>query len=100
MKSFLLWVVAGIVALTPAVSTRSRAEGSSQSVPPERLQDDVAGFSAREYTSGGETMRYRLFVPDGLDPQKQYPIVVWLHGAGGMGVDNFRQLADDQVPGT
>src|SRR5579862_9703615 len=100
MKSFLLWMVAAIVALTPVVATRSRTELPSQSLPPERSQDDIAGFSARVYTSGGVTMRYRLFVPDGLDPQKPYPIVVWLHGAGGMGVDNYRQLADDQVPGT
>jgi predicted peptidase len=100
MNSILLWTAAGVVALTPIVGGRSRTEPTAQSLPPERPQDDVAGFSARVYTSAGGMMRYRLFVPDGLDPQKQYPIIVWLHGAGGMGVDNFRQLADDQVPGT
>jgi predicted peptidase len=100
MKPFPFWMVAVIVALTTVVATRSPTPRSSQSLPPERLQDDIAGFSARVYTAGGVTMRYRLFVPEGLDPQKQYPLVVWLHGAGGIGVDNFRQLADDQVPGS
>lgn len=100
MKLFLFWALAVIVTLTTFVGTRLRTEASVQSLPPERSDDDIAGFSARVYTSAGVTMRYRLFVPPGLDPSKQYPIVIWLHGAGGIGVDNFRQLADDQVPGS
>jgi hypothetical protein len=106
MKSFPFWMVAPFwmaavcVASTAVVGSGAPATLSAQSLPPERPQDDFAGFSARVYTAGSLTMRYRLFVPEGLDPQRQYPIVVWLHGAGGIGVDNFRQLADDQVPGT
>jgi predicted peptidase len=38
-------------------------------------------------------MPYRLFVPASLDPQRQYPLLLWLHGSRGRGSDNRRQLA-------
>jgi len=76
------------------------ATASAQSLPPERLTDDIEGFAARTYRVGTETMRYRLFVPEQYDAKKKYPIVIWLHGAGGEGVDGYRQLFDDQVPGS
>jgi predicted peptidase len=38
---------------------------------------------------------YRLFVPAGYDSSKRYPLVLYLHGAGGWGTDNVRHLNDD-----
>jgi predicted peptidase len=38
---------------------------------------------------------YRLFVPQGYTAKKRYPLVVYLHGAGGRGDDNVRHLSDD-----
>ncbi|MDR0413142.1 MAG: GH92 family glycosyl hydrolase [Dysgonamonadaceae bacterium] len=35
---------------------------------------------------------YRLLSPPGTDPQKKYPLVLFLHGAGERGVDNRRQF--------
>lgn len=63
-------------------------------------QDTLDGFVARFYRNGGETMPYRLFVPKGYEAQKKYPLIVWLHGAGGAGRDNVRQIIGDQIPGT
>jgi predicted peptidase len=63
-------------------------------------QDNVDGFVARLYRNGRETMPYRLFIPSGYDQQKKYPLIVWLHGAGGAGHDNLRQISGDQIPGT
>jgi predicted peptidase len=40
----------------------------------------------------GETLRYRLFVPRNYDPRKKYPMVVYLHGGGGRGSDNLKQI--------
>ncbi len=40
----------------------------------------------------GQTMPYRLFVPEGYDPAKSYPLILSFHGAGGRGKDNLKQL--------
>ena len=61
---------------------------------------DTGGYVARSDTSGKQRMPYRLFVPKGYDKTKRYPLIVWLHGAGGAGSDNLRQISEDQVPGT
>src|SRR5579864_6026745 len=63
-------------------------------------QDNIDGFVARSYRNGLETMPYRLFIPSGYDRQRKYPLIVWLHGAGGAGQDNLRQISGDQIPGT
>jgi predicted peptidase len=63
-------------------------------------QSNVDGFVARLYGNGREAMPYRLFIPSGYEPQKKYPLIVWLHGAGGAGHDNLRQISGDQIPGT
>lgn len=39
-----------------------------------------------------EEMPYRLMRPHGFDPSKLYPVIVSLHGGGGRGADNRRQL--------
>ena len=63
-------------------------------------QDTVDGFVARVHRSGRKTMPYRLFIPTGYDREQRYPLILWLHGAGGMGRDNLRQISGDQIPGT
>jgi dipeptidyl aminopeptidase/acylaminoacyl peptidase len=50
-------------------------------------------FEAREYRSAeGQALPYRLFTPNGYDPSKQYPLILFLHGASARGADNERQL--------
>jgi predicted peptidase len=44
----------------------------------------------------GLTMGYRLFAPEGYDPMKSYPLVLFLHGAGESGSDNELQLTANQ----
>jgi predicted peptidase len=79
-------VIAGLLATTIA--------------PPCAAQGNVDGFVPRLYRNGREVMPFRLFMPAGYDPQKKYPLIVWLHGAGGAGQDNLRQISGDQIPGT
>jgi len=43
----------------------------------------------------GNTMPYRLFVPPNLDPEREYPLVLFLHGAGECGADNLAQVANN-----
>jgi predicted peptidase len=40
----------------------------------------------------GESLLYRLFVPKNYDRQKKYPLVLYLHGGGGRGNDNLKQI--------
>lgn len=50
-------------------------------------------FEAREFSSaGGVKLPYRLLKPANLDPEKKYPLVIFLHGAGERGTDNAAQL--------
>jgi len=64
-------------------------------------QDNMDGFVAKVYRNeSGQTIPYRLFVPGGYVKGKQYPLIIWLHGAGGAGSDNLRQIEGDQIAGT
>lgn len=38
------------------------------------------------------TLPYRLFLPDGYDKKKEYPVLLFLHGAGEVGSDNSSHL--------
>jgi len=59
------------------------------------------GFLGRSYhSSTGETMQYRLFVAPGYDAAKKYPVVLWLHDAGGRGSDNLKQISGSNFPGS
>lgn len=50
-------------------------------------------FEARKFTnSHGESINYRLLRPLGFKPDRRYPLVVYMHGAGEIGDDNLRQL--------
>ncbi len=50
-------------------------------------------YEARSFTSSeGDTLPYRLFVPQDYDPHKQYPIILFHHGGGGTGSDNRANL--------
>jgi predicted peptidase len=46
----------------------------------------------RTFTSGKESLPYRLLKPESYDPKQKYPLVVFLHGAGERGSDNQKQL--------
>jgi predicted peptidase len=58
------------------------------------ISDDPAQlFEPREYVGeDGKVLKYRLLKPLNYDPQKKYPLVIFLHGAGERGDDNLVQL--------
>jgi predicted peptidase len=67
---------------------------------PLAAQAKIDGFVGRVYHRGRASMPYRLFVPPGYDKTQSYPLVIWLHGAGGAGDDNRLEIENDQTLGT
>lgn len=50
-------------------------------------------FEARTFSdAAGEKLNYRLLKPLDYNKETKYPLVVFLHGAGERGSDNFKQL--------
>jgi predicted peptidase len=58
--------------------------------------DIVKGFSEHWYTETGSglTLPFRLFKPLDYDanPEREYPLILFLHGAGESGTDNVDQI--------
>lgn len=62
-----------------------------------RASDGIAErFEAREHASDW-TMPFRLFRPDS---SARLPLVVYLHGSGGLGTDNVKQMGLGNIFGT
>jgi len=70
-------------------------------VIPSMAEDNIDGFVGRVYKSQPrESVPYRLFVPPAYDKTQKYPLILWLHGAGGIGVDNRKQFSSGNRTGT
>jgi predicted peptidase len=83
---------------TPTPALLPYAPRSAQRTAPIEKHKKNASALAAEFkafthtTSLGEVMPYRLFQPRVLTPRRKFPLIVFLHGAGGSGADNRRQL--------
>ncbi|MEN1785483.1 MAG: alpha/beta hydrolase-fold protein [Bacteroidota bacterium] len=53
---------------------------------------DFSEYEKKIFAVGGNTLPYRLLLPKDFNPQKAYPLVVFLHGSGERGNDNEKQL--------
>lgn len=53
---------------------------------------DKSLFYKELFIKGGDTLRYRMLLPENFDAKKQYPVLFFLHGAGERGNDNEAQL--------
>ena len=49
-------------------------------------------FEKEIYVQGKDTLNYRILPPINYDPEKTYPVHLFLHGAGERGNDNELQL--------
>jgi predicted peptidase len=54
--------------------------------------DNRDRFEPRVFQDGEYQLNYRLLRPRPFDPAQKYPLVIFLHGAGERGDDNYKQL--------
>lgn len=52
----------------------------------------VNDYQAHSFTKNGTVLPYRLLLPKNYSPDKKYPLLLFLHGAGERGADNLSQL--------
>jgi predicted peptidase len=53
---------------------------------------DFSAYRKASFTRNGVTLPYRILYPEDYNPQKAYPLIIFLHGSGQRGNDNERQL--------
>jgi len=56
-----------------------------------QAQADTA-YLKKMYIRNGDTLHYRMLLPENYQHGKKYPLVLFLHGAGERGRDNEKQL--------
>ena len=71
------------------------------SVPAAAQTEQARTYEARVFEDqSGDRLQYRLFRPADYDLSERYPLVVYLHGGGGRGDDNLKQLVGGNAYGT
>lgn len=53
---------------------------------------DLSLYEKHYFVSKGDTLPYRLLLPENYDATKKYPLVIFLHGSGEKGNNNESQL--------
>jgi predicted peptidase len=56
------------------------------------FSQDNSLFKKKQFVQNLDTLNYRVLFPENFTPEKQYPIVFFLHGSGERGNDNILQL--------
>lgn len=53
---------------------------------------DLALYTKQVFIKNGDSLPYRILLPENYDASKKYPLVLFLHGSGERGNDNEKQL--------
>jgi predicted peptidase len=70
-------------------------------IAPCYAQKAVDGFLPRTFTgASGANLPFRLFVPDATARERPLPAILYLHGSGGAGTDNLKQISGGNKNGT
>jgi len=64
-------------------------------------EERLDGFEARTFVgAAGTRLPYRFYLPENPGRDQRLPLIVYLHGSGGAGTDNRRQLRGGNTSGT
>jgi len=81
----------------------SKPAESGEKVKPAKMTNryggDLKHYEARTFTDkSGKSINYHLMKPVDFDAKKSYPVLLFLHGMGGCGSNNKKNLTDAGVP--
>jgi|GEM_PF-475300 len=85
-----------VIGLMIAVGGLFLATAQADPVPP--CQPIPAGFQLKTISDESGTHRYAIFVPRNYSPDRQWPVVLFLHGAGEKGTDALLPISNGLAP--
>jgi len=87
--------------VTPGAGSKPSAGGGKvkPAAAKNRYSGDLKHYEARTFTDkAGKSINYHLMKPVDFDAKKSYPVLLFLHGRGGCGSKNKKNLTDANVP--
>jgi len=87
--------------VAPGPGSKPSAAGGKAKPPKvtKRYSGDLKHYEARTFTDkAGKSINYHLMKPVDFDAKKSYPVLLFLHGMGGCGSKNKKNLVDAGVP--
>lgn len=76
---------------TPVESGVPTGRPPADTTPGTGTVQTQVGFVDRTLVDNGTTYRYKVFVPHAYTPTRTWPVILYLHGSGEVGVDNVKQ---------
>lgn len=74
------------------ITAMAMVVGAAEPKTPAPMPTSVAKTEAKVFKQGSEVYRYRYRAPKQVEAGKKYPLIVFFHGMGDRGTDNWKQL--------
>lgn len=84
------WIVSTVGLILLITSCKSKHKTEMPESKDEKIETGV--YLKKVYQSGDGNLNYRILYPNGFEPTKKYPVLLFLHGSGERGDDNEAQL--------
>lgn len=82
----------GCLATSAVGFGQEKQSGHSDAIGEEKKENKMDVFETHTFEADGKVLNYRFLKPEEVDAEREYPLVIFLHGAGERGDDNKAQL--------